>query len=138
MRPILRSLETPPLVSIYYGHFLTNPIRMHLANPVPGRPRPVEVIKTEEKGSDVNLASCLLVDAFQKACEVAVAISNDSDLRIATLRAEQELGVTVGIINPKSVGPASDHAMLTTPPHPGYRIAALFTIPLATPPLPSS
>ena len=36
--------------------------------------------KTEEKGSDVNLASHLLRDAFSKKFEVAVLITNDSDL----------------------------------------------------------
>lgn len=41
----------------------------------------VEVIKTEEKGSDVNLATYLLLDAFQSRCEAAVVVSNDSDLR---------------------------------------------------------
>jgi hypothetical protein len=37
------------------------------------------VIKTEEKGSDVNLATYLLLDAFKQDCEAAVVISNDSD-----------------------------------------------------------
>lgn len=98
----LRALETLPLVSIHYGHFLTNPARMRLTNPIPGGPRTVEVIKTEEKGSDVNLASYLLLDAFRKDCEIAVVISNDSDLRTPIIIAEQEFGIKVGIINPQS------------------------------------
>jgi hypothetical protein len=40
----------------------------------------VWVDKTEEKGSEVNLASHLLRDAFSKRFEVAVLITNDSDL----------------------------------------------------------
>lgn len=34
-----------------------------LSSPRPGGPRTVEVVKTEEKGSDVNLATYLLIDA---------------------------------------------------------------------------
>jgi hypothetical protein len=40
----------------------------------------VQVIKTEEKGSDVNLATHLLHDAHMGRFEVAVVLSNDSDL----------------------------------------------------------
>jgi uncharacterized LabA/DUF88 family protein len=97
----LRALETLPLVSIHYGHFLTHPVRMRLANPSPHGPRTAEVVKTEEKGSDVNLASYLLLDAFREDCDIAVVISNDSDLRTPILMAEQELGITVGIVNPQ-------------------------------------
>ena len=96
----LRALGTLPLVSIHYGHFLTHAVRLPLAHPRPGGPRTAEVMRTEEKGSDVNLASHLLLDAFQKTCDIAVVISNDSDLRVPLRIAEQELGVRVGIINP--------------------------------------
>lgn len=96
----LRALRTLPSVSIHYGHFLTHTVRMALAQPPRRGPRTVEVIKTEEKGSDVNLASHLLLDAFQRACEMAVVISNDSDLRVPIRIAEQELGIRVGVINP--------------------------------------
>jgi uncharacterized LabA/DUF88 family protein len=39
-----------------------------------------KVIKTEEKGTDVNIASHLLVDAHNNSFDMAVVISNDSDL----------------------------------------------------------
>jgi hypothetical protein len=58
------------------------------------------VIKTEEKGSDVNLASHLLLDGFRQNCDTAVVVSNDSDLRVPIRIAEQELRLRVGIINP--------------------------------------
>ena len=48
-----------PHVSVHLGHFLTTHVRMALVAPRPRGPRIVEVIKTEEKGSDVNLATCL-------------------------------------------------------------------------------
>ncbi len=96
----LRALATLPSVSIHYGHFLTHPVRMPLVNPPRRGSKTAEVLKTEEKGSDVNLASHLLLDAFQSDCDVAVVISNDSDLRVPIRIAEQQLGVTVGIVNP--------------------------------------
>lgn len=100
----LRALRTLPLVSIHFGHFLTHPVRLPLANPGPSGPRTAEVLRTEEKGSDVNLASHLLLDAFQKNCDTAVVVSNDSDLRVPIRIAEQQLGIRVGIINPHPPG----------------------------------
>ena len=44
-------------------------------------PRYAEVWTTEEKGSDVNLASHLLVDGSGARYDLAVVISNDSDLK---------------------------------------------------------
>jgi len=75
----LRALATLPLVQIHYGNFLSNKTRMALANPRPGGAKTVVVIKTEEKGSDVNLASHLLWDAFAGRCSTQVLISDDSD-----------------------------------------------------------
>lgn len=40
----------------------------------------VDIIKTEEKGSDVNLAVHLLNDGWLDAYDCAVVVSNDSDL----------------------------------------------------------
>jgi uncharacterized LabA/DUF88 family protein len=96
----LRALRTIPNLSIHYGHFLTHPTRMPLARPALFGPKTVEVIKTEEKGSDVNLATYMLLDAFNKDCEVAVVISNDSDLKEPVALAQSELKLTVGVINP--------------------------------------
>jgi uncharacterized LabA/DUF88 family protein len=75
----LRALDTLPLVTVHFGHYLSHPTRMPLANPSPGGTRTVEVIKTEEKGSDVNLATYLLLDAFRDRCDKAVVVTNDSD-----------------------------------------------------------
>ena len=60
----------------------------------------VKILRTEEKGSDVNLATYLLLDAFQGRCDTAAVISNDSDLAQAIDVAQSELGIKVGIINP--------------------------------------
>lgn len=72
---------------------------MPLAQPRRGV-RTVEVVKTEEKGSDVNLATYLLLDAFKGDCDVAVVISNDSDLKLPIEVAQHELGLRVGVVNP--------------------------------------
>ena len=37
-------------------------------------------MKSEEKGSDVNIATYLLVDAFDDEYETAIIVTNDSDL----------------------------------------------------------
>src|SRR5258708_37858306 len=63
-------------------------------------PQRVWVEKTEEKGSDVNLASHLVRDAFRKQFEVAVLITNDSDLAEPGRVVAQELHIPIGILNP--------------------------------------
>jgi hypothetical protein len=93
-------LGTLPNVSIHYGHFLTHEITMPRV-PVPGRRQEyVRVIKTEEKGSDVNLATHLLHDAHMGRFEVAVVVSNDSDLLEPIKIVRDLLHKKVGILNP--------------------------------------
>jgi hypothetical protein len=58
------------------------------------------VIKTEEKGSDVNLATFLLLDGFRREYDAAVVISNDSDLATPIHVVRRELQLPVGVINP--------------------------------------
>lgn len=96
----LRALRTLPNVSIFYGHFLTHSCRMALTGVVPAQK--VWVDKTEEKGSDVNLASHLLMDGFKKAYELAVLITNDSDLAEPVRLVINELKLPVGVLNPHS------------------------------------
>jgi hypothetical protein len=52
----------------------------------------------EEKGSDVNVASHLLVDVLTGRSDAAVVVSNDSDLRFPAQITRQH--VPVGVINP--------------------------------------
>jgi uncharacterized LabA/DUF88 family protein len=96
----LRALATLPKVSVHLGHFLTHEVTMALAVP-PGHPtRYVNVIKTEEKGSDVNLATHLLNDAHRNRFDIAVVVSNDSDLLEPIKIVRRELAKQVGILNP--------------------------------------
>lgn len=94
----LRALKTIPNVRIVYGHFLTHSVPMYLSNVSPAQK--VWVDKTEEKGSDVNLASHLLRDAYLRRFEVAVLITNDSDLAEPVRIVSQEVGLPIGILNP--------------------------------------
>ena len=58
--------------------------------------------EVEEKGSDVNLASHLLLDAFQNNFDVAAVLSNDSDLVEPIRIVTQVLGKPVGLLSPVS------------------------------------
>lgn len=58
----------------------------------------VSVAYREEKGSDVNVASHLLLDVLRGVVDAAVVISNDSDLRFPIQQAREH--VPVGLINP--------------------------------------
>jgi uncharacterized LabA/DUF88 family protein len=60
----------------------------------------VRVLKSEEKGSDVNLASHLLIDCYLSDCDIAVILSNDSDLVFPIEHVKQRLGKIIGIVNP--------------------------------------
>jgi hypothetical protein len=73
---------------------------MRLVTPLPDGTVTVEVIKTEEKGSDVNLASYLLVDGMHGEYDQAIIVSNDSDLITPVRLARGELGKRVGILCP--------------------------------------
>jgi hypothetical protein len=96
----LRALDTLDSVTVHEGHFLTHVTRMPLAHPEPDGPKTVEVVKTEEKGSDVNLATYLLRDGFLGDYQTAVVVSNDSDLCEPIRVVMAELGLRVGVVNP--------------------------------------
>ena len=98
----LQALRTLPNVSIHLGKFLVSTVRMPLAVTKPGGAKTVEVIKTEEKGSDVNLATYLLVDAFRNDSDIAVVVSNDSDLCEPIRVVQDEFRVPTGLIIPHS------------------------------------
>jgi uncharacterized LabA/DUF88 family protein len=96
----LRALGTRPLVRVKLGHYLRHSVFMRLANPPADGPKFARVIKTEEKGSDVNLATHLVSDAYEDAFDAAVLITNDSDLREPVDLVRRRLGKPVGVLNP--------------------------------------
>jgi len=60
----LRALRTLPNLGIVLGRFLTSEVMMPVTGDRSDRTRYVRVVKTEEKGSDVNIASHMLRDGF--------------------------------------------------------------------------
>ena len=106
----LNALKTVPEIQLHYGNFLTSKTWMPLALPPNARPRGykwaepipsvVEVEKCEEKGSDVNLGSHLVRDAFTDVFDEAVIITNDSDLVEPVRIVVQEAGKRVGLLAP--------------------------------------
>jgi NYN domain len=101
----LRALKTLPGLSIYYGRFLPKIINRPLVKPVPGLPKYVDVHSTEEKGSDVNLASHLIWDGARNAFGVAVVISKDTDLVEPIRIVRHEMGKPVGVLCPDGACP---------------------------------
>ena len=75
----LRALQAshPDTIEIIYGTFLSHPASRPYAPPNSGM---ANVILTEEKGTDVNLAVHLLNDAWLNLYDCAAVMSNDSDL----------------------------------------------------------
>lgn len=78
-----------------------------------GKPVTIRVRKTEEKGSDVNLATHLLLDAFRGVADTYVVVSNDSDLAEPMRVVKDELGFTMGLVTP--AGQPSKALLATNP-----------------------
>lgn len=66
----------------------------------------VDIIKTEEKGSDVNLAVRLLNDGWLDAYDCAVVVSNDSDLAEAMRLVKARKAKKTGLITPGRRNPS--------------------------------
>lgn len=111
----IRALETLPEIEVTYGSFLATVRRMPLAEARPedvgdpnvvsfsrGGPTSAVVLRTEEKGSDVNLATILIAEAYQGAFEAAAVPSTDSDLALPIRLIRHELGLPVGVLFPES------------------------------------
>ncbi|MYC37263.1 MAG: NYN domain-containing protein [Chloroflexi bacterium] len=96
----LRALATLPDLEIHYGRFRSGIKRRPLAQPAPGLPGSMLFRDSEEKGSDVNLATRLLVDGFNGEYEQAVVISNDADFAGAMGYVKDGLGLRVTLVNP--------------------------------------
>ncbi|MGI8553529.1 MAG: NYN domain-containing protein [Dehalococcoidia bacterium] len=102
----LRALRTIPNLSIHEGFFKQTQQRVRLVSPIPCI-APVPCIgqtvlahKTEEKGSDVNLATFLLIDAVDGDADVSVVVSDDTDLLEPIRLVRQRFGRDVLVLNP--------------------------------------
>ena len=92
------ALQINPKLSIKLGYFSIHKTKMPLASDwVNNKITPVEVIKTEEKGSDVNLAVQMAVDAVRGDFDYAMLFSNDSDMAFSVQIAVKECCKKVGL-----------------------------------------
>lgn len=112
----IRALETLPSLTVHYGHYLQSEVAMPLVAPVPGGPRFANVRKMEEKGSDVNIATYMLVDAFRQDCDQLIIITNDSDLAEPVRIINKELSIPVGVFNPHTHDTAVRRSRVTGKP----------------------
>lgn len=96
----IRALKSHiPGFSVYYGHFLSHETSLPQI-PLTSPPRFSRILKTEEKGSDVNLAVHLLNDAWLDKYDCAVVISNDSDLAEPLRLVREQNKKMIGLISP--------------------------------------
>lgn len=96
----LRALKTIPNLTMEFGQFRTRIKKRPLVTKNGGIGRNVSVHDTEEKGTDVNLATYLLMDGFEGDCEQALVISNDADLSLPISIMRDKLKLPVGVVNP--------------------------------------
>lgn len=76
----LRAIATLPNLTIHEGSFKINKVKRELVTPLADGTTHVRVRDPKEKGSDVALATYLLADGFQGDYDVAIVVSNDTDL----------------------------------------------------------
>jgi len=100
----LRALRTIPNLHICTGYFLSKTCvfpQFPFAYLNPNRPPlTVQINKMEEKGTDVNLASYLLLDCFENKFDDALVISNDSDLIFPIEMVVKKYNRKVHVFNP--------------------------------------
>ena len=143
-----------PRVEIHYGNFLTSVVSQVLVDTDPvtgrylrikGKPIPKTdpagalikawALKSEEKGSDVNLAAHLLRDAYQRSCACAVIVSNDSDLLTPIRMVKADCGTTIGLVPPREKGSLELKALadFKIAPRVHYLATSQFPDPVVTP-----
>lgn len=87
-----------PRLSIEEGVYLLSTKTMPNANPPPPF---VQVLKAEEKGTDVNIACGMLADAYEHKAETFILVSGDSDLA-TPVKCVRALGFEVLVFNPQT------------------------------------
>jgi uncharacterized LabA/DUF88 family protein len=94
----LRALQTLPDLTIHLGSFLSKVNVRPLLHPLADGTTHVQVVNSEEKGSDVNLASYLIHDAWCNRYDLALILSQDTDLLEPVRLVREEIGKQVGVI----------------------------------------
>lgn len=90
-----RALRTISLIEIIWGKYKPKTVKVDISKDIK-----MLVKKFEEKGTDVNLGTHLVNDAHLNKFDVAVIVSNDSDLSEAVKIVCSEIGKEVWVINP--------------------------------------
>ncbi len=94
----LRALRTLPSLTIHLGNFISKPKIRPLETSLADGTTHVRVINTEEKGSDVNFATYLVHDAWQDLYDVAVVLTQDTDLCEPLRIVRREIGKEIGLV----------------------------------------
>jgi len=95
----LRALAAHGGVETHFGSFRVDKRRRKLVVPI-GPSRYADVWSPEEKGSDVNLGSHLVLDGALGRYDLAVVVTNDSDLAEPIRLTVTELGKVVVLVHP--------------------------------------
>jgi hypothetical protein len=85
-RPVLTNPQWPVMVQSPPGTAACDSVFM------------VSCLRSEEKGSDVNVAAHLLMDVLEARVDAVVVVSNDTDLKLPASEAWRR--VPVGVVNP--------------------------------------
>jgi hypothetical protein len=98
LQAYIRALETLPRLTVHYGSCRAGSESLPVSRSRTGERE--YVVVRDEKGSDVNLATMLLMDGFRGDYEVAVVISTDSDLALPMRLVRTQLQLPVGLLKP--------------------------------------
>ena len=96
----LKAIEAfTPEINIYYGHYLTHSVKAKVVTPPPDF---IKIYKTEEKGTDVNIAVHLINDAWLDHYDCALLVSNDSDLAESLRLVKSQHNKQIGLAFPST------------------------------------
>ncbi len=94
-----RALQTIPNLTMHHGRMaVRRKTGVLLPKSIPARRATVEIF--EEKRTDVNIASNMILDAHSIGHDTVIIVSNDSDLTTPIEMLVQSLGKTVISVNP--------------------------------------
>lgn len=97
-----RALSTLKNLKFIWGKYKSKPIRIQITKDVK-----IQGKTFEEKGTDVNVAVHMVHDAYENNFDVAVLISNDSDVAEALRIVRDELKKEIWLINPGLQSPTT-------------------------------